>query len=86
MKITKRQLKRIIKEELNESWDSPSGAAQMSSPEQRDAGKGGPIDAARLLSGILDDWMNEPDMNHSVGDQFFDRVEKVMIMLQEASA
>ena len=85
MKITKQTLTKLIKEEMNE-WDSPSGAAQMSSPEQRDPGKGGPIDAARLLSGILDDWMNEPEMNHRVGDQFFDRVEKVMIMLQESSA
>ena len=81
MKITKRQLMRIIKEEVNE-WDSPSGAAQMSSPEQRDPGGGGPADAARLLGGILDDWMNEPEMNFGVGDQFRKRLEKVETMLK----
>ncbi len=80
MKIASKRLKEIIKEEMNE-WD----AAQMSSPEQRDRGEGLPSDAARMLSGILDDWMNEPSMNGTPMDDYFDRVEEVMVMLKEHS-
>ena len=85
MKITKRQLRRIIKEEkarLMEATDEWR-PAQMSTPAQRDPGAGGTADAARLLSGILDDWMNEPDMNSTVGDQYFDRLDAVMAMLSK---
>ena len=97
MKITKRQLKRIIKEEkaklmeVNPNYpnhmfsdrDPAFTAAQMSSPEERDPGGGGPADAARLLDGILKDWMNEPDMNSNVADKYFERVEDVFIMLKQ---
>ena len=95
MKITKRQLKRIIKEErakLNEANpnypkhmfpDRDPTALQMSTPEQRDPGAGQAADAARLLSGVLDDWMNEPSMNGTPMDDYFDRVEAVMLMLNQ---
>jgi hypothetical protein len=40
-------------------------------------------DAARLLNGILDDWVNHPDMNHSAGDDFRARVADVVDIIQE---
>ena len=91
MKITKNQLRRIIKEEKarlmeanpNYPPDRDPTALQMSTPEQRDPGAGQAADAARLLSGILDDWMNEPAMNGNPGDDYFDRVEAVMLMLNQ---
>ena len=58
-------------------------AAQMSSQEERSPGAGQPADAARLLDGILKDWMNEPDMNSNVADKYFERVEDVFIMLKQ---
>ncbi|MAG25651.1 hypothetical protein CMI47_08745 [Candidatus Pacearchaeota archaeon] len=95
MKITKRQLRRIIKEEksklieANPNYpkhmfpDRDPSALQMSTPEQRDPGAGQAADAARLLSGILDDWMNEPAMNGNPGDDYFNRVEAVMLILNQ---
>jgi hypothetical protein len=95
MKISKRQLRRLIKEEkarlmeANPAYpkhmfpDRDPTSMQMSTPEQRDPGAGGTADAVRILSGILDDWMNEPDMNSTTGDQYFDRVEVVMAMLSK---
>jgi len=58
----------------------------MSSSEQRrrpDAGTETMQDAARLLNGILDDWVNHPDMNHSAGDDFRARVADVVDIIQE---
>ena len=97
MKITKRQLRRIIKEEKSrllrevsrvdaDPWGSPDDPYQMSSSEQRrrpDAGTETMQDAARLLNGILDDWANHPDMNHSVGDDFRMRVADVVDIIEE---
>ena len=78
MRITKRRLRRIIREQTNDPY-------QMSTPEQRrapDEGTGTMEDAARLLSGILDDWVNNPEMNHSVGDQFRKRLQEIEMMLE----
>ena len=89
MKITKRHLKRIIKEVSrvdHDPWGSPDDPYQMSSSEQRrrpDAGTETMQDAARLLNGILDDWANHPDMNHSVGDDFRMRVADVVDIIEE---
>jgi len=63
--------------------DRDPTARQMSTPEQRDPGAGGTADAARLLNGILDDWMNEPDMNSTVADKYFERVEDAFIILKQ---
>ena len=70
MKITKRQLRRIIKEEkakLHEQGAGSEGTAQ---------------DAADQLIGILDDWRNNPDMNHPEGDQFRLRIADVIDLLE----
>lgn len=60
---------------------------QMSTPEQRElpTGAGSVADAVRLLGGIMEDWENTPDMNHSEGDAFRDRVYKVLDILVDAS-
>ena len=99
MKITKRQLRRIIHESFDAGTISPGDFPvispaeslpevdeyQMSTPEQRripDAGMGTIEDAVRLLNGILDDWGNNPAMNHSEGDMFRMRVEGVIDLIE----
>ena len=80
MRITKRQLKRIIKEADREDM------YRMSTPEQRrfpDDVPGTMEDAARLLNGVLDDWTNHPDMNHDVGDKFRMRIAEVIDMIED---
>jgi len=86
MRITKRQLKRIIKEEKAHILEQEN-QYQMSTPEQRAAptGPGSVADAVRLLGGIMEDWENTPAMNHSEGDEFRDRAYKVLDILIDAS-
>ena len=77
MRITKRQLKRIIKEEkakLQEFGAGSEGAYQES--------VGVAKEAYYALDDIMQDWENEPDMNSAPGagtpDNFKQRVYAVM--------
>ena len=77
MKITKRQLKRIIKEEkarLHEQGAGSEGALQDAVGTSREA--------YYALEEIMEDWENTPDMNSYPGagtpDDFKKRIYAVM--------
>ena len=77
MKITKRQLRRIIKEEktkLQEMGAGPEGAYQDAVSVSKEA--------YYELQEIMDDWENTPDMNSTggpgSGDDFKRRIYAVM--------
>jgi len=58
---------------------------QISTPEQRripEAGTATMQDSARLLIGILEDWANNPDMNHREGDEFRLRIAAVIDLIE----
>ena len=88
MRITKRQLRRIIKEEkaklLNEVTPSErEEALRLSAEDTARRGDGvGAIesDAIDMLNDILDDWDNDPDMSGRM--EYYNRIVGVTKLLE----
>ena len=72
MKITKRQLRRIIKEE--------SGRLLQEMVPSEPGGKGVESDAVDMLNDILDDWDNDPSMSGRM--DYFNRIVGVTKLLE----
>jgi hypothetical protein len=80
MKITKRQLKRIINEEKARLTTETQYA---SSHEEKTMAKEGPaveLDAIDMLNDILDDWDNDPDMSGQM--DYYNRIVGVTKLLE----